>query len=157
MQADVGGAGDGAYAAALFGAPLRKIAGFSGAQVSAVAAAAAAGHAWAAPAWVHLAWSHQLCDDEAAYVIQAVAEVARFGWRLLPDYQLDLGTGAPPAAAKFLLWFPTAASCVCCASRLFQTITSTWDWCVASVCCAQTQDCCWVMNSSWRPLWRLLP
>jgi len=45
------------------------------------------------PGWIRLSFNYFISDAVAEYLIEAVDLIARYGYRLLPDYRFDLGDG----------------------------------------------------------------
>jgi selenocysteine lyase/cysteine desulfurase len=45
------------------------------------------------PGWIRLSFNYFISDEVAAYLIEAVDLIARYGYRLLPDYCFDLHDG----------------------------------------------------------------
>jgi len=45
------------------------------------------------PGWVRVNFNYFISEAVFEYIVAAVGLVARFGWRLLPDYRFDVGTG----------------------------------------------------------------
>jgi hypothetical protein len=66
------------------------------------------------PGWIRLSFNYFISDTVADYLIEAVDLIARYGYRLLPDYRFDLHHGLwrhraqPTAAGPDLadLWSP---------------------------------------------------
>ena len=49
---------------------------------------------WLKPGWTRVYFSHMMTPAEVDYVIRSVLEVARHGWKLLPQYDFERLTGA---------------------------------------------------------------
>ena len=49
---------------------------------------------WAPLCWVSVAFSHFMTRPEVDFLIRAVLDIARDGWKLLPQYSLNLRLGA---------------------------------------------------------------
>jgi hypothetical protein len=49
---------------------------------------------WVKPGWMRVYFSHLMTPAEVDYVICSVLEVARDGWKLLPQYDCAHGSGA---------------------------------------------------------------
>jgi selenocysteine lyase/cysteine desulfurase len=45
------------------------------------------------PGWIRLSFNYFISDTVADYLIEAVDLIARYGYRLLPEYRFDLGDG----------------------------------------------------------------
>jgi selenocysteine lyase/cysteine desulfurase len=62
------------------------------------------GHGGIKPGWVRVNFNYFISDETFEFIVQAVDLIARYGWRLLPDYRFDLKSGnwrhrdAPPHA-----------------------------------------------------------
>ena len=55
---------------------------------------------WLKPGWTRVYLSHLMTPTEVNYVIRSVLEVARDGWKLMPQYDYDRVTGAPHQTAS---------------------------------------------------------
>ncbi len=52
-----------------------------------------AGYEGVKPGWIRLSFNYFISDAVAGYLIEAVDLIARYGYRLLPDYRFDLRDG----------------------------------------------------------------
>jgi hypothetical protein len=68
---------------------------------------AACGMGWVQPGWVQVRFSHLMTSREVDFIIRAVMEVGQDGWRLMPQYDCSVSTGALPFVSIVL------ADCVC--------------------------------------------
>jgi hypothetical protein len=78
-----------------------------------------AGYEGIKPGWIRLSFNYFVSDVVAGYLIEAVDLIARYGYRLLPDYRFDVRDGlwrhrAQPAVEVpdlTELWRPEPVSC----------------------------------------------
>jgi hypothetical protein len=78
----------------MLGGPLAALCGMT-AERWAVLDAVARDHGaeWVKPCWARAHFSYQLAEEEVEHIVAAVCDVARYGWRLLPQYVVDPTTG----------------------------------------------------------------
>lgn len=73
--------------------------------------AIAAGMDCLKPGWVRVNFNYMLTQPEVDFITDAVLEVARHGWKLLPQYAMDPVTGEQPPVRVRLLCQGKFARC----------------------------------------------
>jgi selenocysteine lyase/cysteine desulfurase len=92
----------GPYGMKLAEVPLFGLCGFSHKHVMALRDTAIKGGEWIKPGWTRVYFSYILAPEEVDYIIAAVRDAARHGWKLLPQYVMNPATGANLSA-----WLPS--------------------------------------------------
>ena len=98
MQSRSGCACAGPYGTTLMGPLLDRIINQSPDQMvrTLEIGAPTSPYEWLKPGWTRVYFSHLMTPAEVDYVIRSVLEVARDGWKLLPQYDYVRTTGAFP-------------------------------------------------------------
>ena len=86
MQCRSGTASAGPHGIALMDGVTLATSGYTVEETA--AALSEPGHEWLQPGWCRVHLSHLMAPPEVDYVIRAVLEVARDGWKLLPQYDM---------------------------------------------------------------------